>query len=374
MKISLFRPTKGAALPRVRVILAAALAALALSAVMASSASAFGWWIGTQSEPEELKAGEKLLLGTESKVKTPFTLKWLKKDEVSCAGAKYAGLYIEGPIFLGARKISFEECKVKKPKGATVAGGKIETTALVGEIKPAGSKVAFNLKPVAGLFASFTLEQTISPKVKHKHKRKPARFRRCKTEVSVSGQASGDLGDATKISNEKSFEFASKELETSQVRSCKRATSAAALRGSSVRGPSGARPALTEQEEIEEEEARELREEEEEEEALEKEEEEEAEAIELEEKEEEVLAEKRERIVEEAEACKESGGSSSECKTLEKEAKEIEEVEAEHAAEKKKEAEELAEEKAKRAEEETIKPIEGNKGNNSYNGGFGWGV
>jgi hypothetical protein len=235
--------------------------------------------------------------------------------------------------------------------------------------------VEFDLKPVGELFASFTLEQTISPKVKHKHKRKPARFRRCKIDVSVRGQASGDLGDATKISNEKSFEFDSKDLQTSQVKSCKRALNGdAAVRDDSVGGPSGARPALTQEEEEKEEEARELKEQEEEE-ALElKEAEEEEQAIELEAKEEEELAAKREKTLEEAEACRENVGAGSECKTLEKEAKEIEEVEAEHAAEKKKEAEELKEEAAARGAEETIKSIEGNKGNNSYNGGFGWGV
>jgi hypothetical protein len=371
---------KAKGVPRVGVMLAAVFATLALSAVMASSASAFSWWIGTQSEPKELTTGTKLALGTESKVKKPFSLKWGKGYEVKCASVKYAGLYIEGPVFLGARKISFEECTVKKPKGAAVAAGEIDTGKLVGEITPDGSKVAFELKPVGPLFASFTLEQVISPKVKHKHKRKPAHFRRCKTEVSISGQASGTLGGATVISDEKSFEFNSSGLEVSQVKSCHRVSAAdAALRADSVTRSSDAKPAVTEEElkeeeEIKKEEAQELKEQEEEEAQELKEEEEEAEAAELEEKEQEALEAKREKVLEEAEACKENGGSGSECKTLEKEAKEIEEVEAERKAEKIKEAEEIREEQAKRAEEEAIKPIEGNKGNNSYNGGFGWGV
>lgn len=376
MKRSLFRPMRGTASPRVRLIVLSVLGALALSAAMASSASAFSWWIGSPSAPEMLKESEKLLLGTESNVKSPFTLKWLHGYEVKCAGAKYAGLYIEGPVYLGARKITFEECAVKKPKGATVAGGKIETTRLVGEIKPGpGSKVEFDLKPVGELFASFALERNITPKVKHKHHREGVRVRRCKIEVSVRGQASGVLGDATTISNEKTFEFDSKDLQTSQVKTCHRVpVSDAAVKDDAPRGASDARPALTEEEEIKEEEARERKEEEEEELEAKEEEKEELEAIELEEKEEAELEEKKEKTLEEAQECKEGASSGKECATIEKEAKEIEEIAAERKAEKLKEIEELKEEAAKRHEEEEIRGIEGNKGKDSYNGGFAWGV
>ncbi len=368
MKLSLFRSMRRAVRPRASVVLVALLCTLSLSAVTASSASAFGWWIGTQAHPEELKAGSKLSLGSESKVKSPFTLKWLHGYEVSCGAVKYDELYIEGPVFLGAHKITFEECTAKKPKGAIVVGGKIETSRLTGEIKPNGSKVEFDLKPDKGLFASFALERSISPKVKHKHKRKGVLSRHCKIDVSVAGQAGGTLGDATKISTEKDFEFDSKALEISQVKRCHKVHV-----GDAARRASRARPALTKEEEEKEEEARELKEQEEEE-ALEREEEEE-EALEKEEEEElEALEEKKEKTLTEAEECRNNEGGSKECKTLEKEAKEIEEVEAERKAEKEKELEEVKKEEAARGEEEELKPIEGNKGKTGYNGGVGWGV
>ncbi len=387
VRLSVFRSLKGGTLARAKLISAGVLTALTLSAAMASSASAFSWWIGSPSHPEMLEEGKKLLLGTESNVKTPFTLKWLHGYEVRCAGAKYAGLYIEGPVLLGARKITFEECTAKKPKGAVVAGGTIETNRLEGEIKPAGAKVEFDLKPVGVLFASFDLERVLTPTVRHKHHRVGVRTRRCEIEVSVQGQASGDLGDATTISSEKTFEFNSKGLETSQVKSCRRVpTGTAAAREDAPQRASDARHAATteeeeeeaqeaqEKKEEEEEIARELKEEEEEEGAEEREEQEEAAAIEQEETEAAELEEKREAKLAEAEACREGAGSPSECKTIEKEAKAIEEIEAEHKAEKIKELEELSAEQAGRAEEEAVKAIEGNKGKDSYNGGFGWGV
>ena len=384
MKLSLFKATSRSGARTARLVVTCILAAFALSAATASSASAFGWWIGSPSHPEELTKGTKLLLGTEATVHSPFTLKWLHGYEVKCAGAKYAGLYIEGTVGLGARKISFEECTAKKPKGATVVGGSIETTRLVGEIKPDGSKVEFELKPVGELFASFTLERAITPKVKHKHHREGVRVRNCKIEVSVRGHANGTLGDATTISDEKTFEFDSKALETSQVKTCHRVLPTSdSVRGTARRRhrSSDAKPALTQEEqeaqelkEEEEEEAAELKEEEEEEAAEAAEEQEEVEAIELEEKEEAELEAKKEEKLAEAEACREAEEPAAACKTIEKEAKEIEEVEAERAAEKKKELEELAKEAEERKVEETITGVEGSKGKDSYNGGFAWGV
>lgn len=363
------------ALPRARLILLALLGAISVSATMASSASAFSWWIGSQSNPEMLTEGSKIALGSGSDVHSPFTLKWLKGYEVKCGAVKYDELYIEGPVFLGAHSISFEQCTSKKPKGATVAGGTIETGRLVGEIKPAGSKVEFDLKPVSGAFASFTLERTISPKVKHKHGRKPVRSRQCRIEVTVSGAASGLLGDATKISTEKTFEFDSKTLDISQVKRCHKVPPGSPpAHEFSLRKSSDARPALTQQEEEEEQEATELKEQEEEEARELEEEAEEAAAVEAEELEETALEEAKEKTLAEAAECRENEGAAKECKQLEKEAKEIEEIETERAAEKAKEVEEIKKEEEGRAEEEATKPIEGNKGKTGYNGGVGWGV
>ena len=252
MKSSLSRRFTRAGGPRARVILASMLAALALSAVMASSASAFSWWVGNPPEPpKELAAGAKLPINSGSKVKSAFTLKWLHGYEVKCAGVKYDELFLEGPTFMGAHGIDFEECAIKKPKGSTVVGGAVDTTPLVGEIKPEGSKVGFVFKPAVGtLFASFSLKRAVSHKV-HKSKRKRVRHRECTINVAVFGQASGTLGNATKISTEKTFEFGSKDLEISQIKRCHKAKAASV------------RPAATPAEEAEEKEAREREEEEE---------------------------------------------------------------------------------------------------------------
>ncbi len=210
MKLSLFRPMKGVATARVRLTLAAAVAALALSAVTASSASAFSWWVGTPT-PHELVGT--LAINNEAKVTQPFTLKWLGDYEVKCTALSYNKMFLEGPVFLGAQSIIFEKCKAKKPKHTVLVGETIETTQLGGEIRPNGASVEFEFTPVSGPLTTFTLERTI----KRKHKR-PSR--QCKLEVSAIGGLGGTLGDATVISNEKTYEFGSQHLMLKQHRSC----------------------------------------------------------------------------------------------------------------------------------------------------------
>ncbi len=349
MKRALFNPTSRFSVGRARTLLLAALVLFALSAVFAGSASAFSWWVGTPSEPKMLGDGARLPINSGGTVRSPFTLKWLHGYEVKCAGIKYDEMYLEGPVFLGAHSIAFEECAAKKPKGSSVVGGQIDTVPLTGEIKPAGSKVEFIMQPASGpLFAEFELKRAIVHKV-HKSKRKRVRHRECSTVVSVFGHASGTLGDAATISTAKTFEFSSKALEVSQVKRCHKASPTDSL----TRGRRAASTPLEEQEAeekkaLEEEEARELKEEEEQ------------EALELEE--------------EEARECKQGEKSPEECKAINQKLKEKREELGETAEEKREEAAEEAEEEAARPEEEEVKPIEGNKGKTGYSAFEGWGV
>lgn len=201
--LSISKPTTGLGRLRSRLLLSGLLAALALG-VTASSAAAFGWWIG--KPPRELKLGERLPINPVAKVTKPFTLEWFEKAyDVSCAAATYNGLYLEGTVFLGATGgISFEKCTVKKPAGTTIAGGDILTAPLRGEIKPAAEgKVEFEFFAEDGAFAQFTLEAG-----------------ECTYPVTILGTASGDLSKATKITTEKSFDFDSTRLSVNQTKEC----------------------------------------------------------------------------------------------------------------------------------------------------------
>jgi len=348
MKRIRFDPASRAMVSRARAVLAVAVSLFALSAIIASSASAFSWWVGTPSEPKMLAEGAKLPINSGGSVHSPFTLKWLHGYEVKCAGIKYNEMFLEGPVFLGAASIAFEECAVKKPKGGSVVGGQIDTVPLTGEIKPAGSKVEFVFKPVSGtLFAKFELKRAVSQKV-HKSKRKRIRHRECTIEVSVSGQASGALGDATKISTAKTFDFASTALRVSQTKRCHKTGATSRVGGAGLAGTPAEEREAEEKRALEEEEARELKEEEE----LEALEREEAEALE----------------------CKEHEKSPEECKVIEGKLKEKQEELGEVAEEKREEVAEEAAEEAARGEEEEEKPIEGNKGKTGYSAFEGWGV
>lgn len=305
MSPSLLRAV-GNARRRAALLVSCGLAVLALSAVTASSASAFSWWVGTPT-PHELVGT--LAINNEAKVHQPFTLKWLGDYEVKCTSLSYNKMFLEGPVFLGAQSIIFESCKAKKPKHTTLVGEKIETTQLGGEIRPNGGSVEFEFTPVSGPLATFTLERTI----KRKHKR-PSR--QCTLEVSAIGGLGGTLGDATVISNEKTYEFDSKNLLLKQHRSC-------------VTAPA-ARPAGTPKEEVE-------------------------------------------RIKRELEECKAgaSGGKTpAECARVEKEAKKL--GKKEHEA-----GEEEAEETKETEEgltEEGGGTVEENKGKGGYSAFEGWGV
>lgn len=291
---------------RAVLLVSCGLAVLALSAVTASSASAFSWWVGTPT-PHELVGT--LAINNEAKVHQPFTLKWLGDYEVKCTALSYNKMFLEGPVFMGAQSIIFESCKAKKPKHTVLVGEKIETTQLGGEIRPNGASVEFEFTPVSGPLATFTLERTI----KRKHKR-PSR--QCKLEVSAIGGLGGTLGDATVISDEKTYEFDSKNLLLKQHRSC-------------VTAPA-ARPAGTPKEEVE-------------------------------------------RIKKELEECKAgaSGGKTpAECARVEKEAKKLGKKEHESGEEEAEEAKEAEE----GLTEEGGGTVEENKGKGGYSAFEGWGV
>ena len=184
---------------RTRLMFSSVLAVLALGAVTASSASAFSWWIETKGGGEEvLKAGVKEPFNEAANVSAPFILKWKKEFEVSCEGAKYKEAFLEGTVGLGASSIVFEICKVAKPANCEVVGGKLETAALVGGIKPVGTAVEFVFEPKAGAtstFVKFTLQGVGC----------------AKKEVVVKGRAKGELTNPKELTKEKLFVFQNKE-------------------------------------------------------------------------------------------------------------------------------------------------------------------
>jgi hypothetical protein len=189
---------------KAKLIASSVLAVVALGAVVASSASAFSWWVGSTSKSsEELPEGSKLTFNAASTVKSPFRLKWFKAYEVSCAAATFNELFIEGRLGLGAEGIAFESCSVTKPAGFTVVGGQIDTSALRGEIKPVGSKVEFTLGPLGPDFAVFELEG-----------------QGCLYPVAVTGTASGDLSAPSKLAKQKSLVFKSTGLAVDQTKVC----------------------------------------------------------------------------------------------------------------------------------------------------------
>jgi len=214
MKSSLLRPIKERAWFRVKPMLAGLGLALALGAVTASSASAIEWWVGTPASPHPLGAGNKLPINAGGTVTSSVTFKWLKKFEVRCKGVEYDSLFLEGPTFLGATGIVFKECEAKKPKHGTLVGGRIETRQLTGKIKASGSVVEFEFEPVGGpTLTTFSIEAL----KKRSHRRASLH---CTYAVSASGELSGELGDAEKITSEKTFDFASKSLVFKQSRTC----------------------------------------------------------------------------------------------------------------------------------------------------------
>lgn len=288
------------------------LAVLALSAITASSASAFSWWVGTPT-PHELVGT--LPINDEASVHQPFTLKWLGDYEVKCTALSYNKMFLEGPVGLGAQSIIFEKCKAKKPKRTVLVGETITTTQLGGEIRPNGGSVEFEFTPVSGPLTTFTLERTI----KRKHKR-PSRL--CKLEVSAIGGLGGTLGDATVISNEKTYEFDSQHLMLKQHRSCVTAPAAVPAGGPAGEGE-------TAQEEVE-------------------------------------------RIKKELQECKAvpPGKTPAECKRVETEAKKLGKKEHEAGEE---EAEETKEEEEGLTEEHGGS-VEENKGKGTYSAFEGWGV
>src|SRR5271166_1855326 len=131
MKVFLLRSKRG-----MRSIGGVLIGVLAVLAISASSASAFSWWTGNPAEPTMLPTGAKLPINSGGTSHSPFTLKWRHAFEVKCGGVTYDGMFLEGPVFLGASSIVFEQCVAKKPKHSTLVGGKIETSQLFGEIKP----------------------------------------------------------------------------------------------------------------------------------------------------------------------------------------------------------------------------------------------
>jgi hypothetical protein len=184
---------------RIRLILLSLLSMFAFSAVVASSASAFAWWVEKEGGGEEiLAAGLKEFFNNEALVHTPFKLKGMvagAKFESICSGASYEEGYIEGFVGFGAKTIKFEACSVTKPASCKIEGEKFQTTELVGNIKKAsGSNVEFELKPKTGTkFAVFNLEGV------------------CAGTVELGGTARGEVTNPKEITKEKSFLFQTKE-------------------------------------------------------------------------------------------------------------------------------------------------------------------
>ncbi len=191
---------------RLKLAVAGGLAAMALGAFAAPSASAFSWWVGSNPKTSEiLGEGVKVTFSNTATVKSPFTFKVLGEYEIKCAAAKYSGLYIEGLVFLGAASIAFESCTMAKPAGFTLAGGQIITGGLRGEIKPNGAKVEFGLASSGGPIAVFQIESTELE---------------CPVLVSLGGTLGGLLSNPSKLSKEKSFVFHSTALTFAANRNC----------------------------------------------------------------------------------------------------------------------------------------------------------
>jgi hypothetical protein len=185
---------------RIRLIMLCLLAAFALSAAAASSASAFAWWIEKEGGGEEiLKEGVKESFNDESIVHKAFQLVGTKSGitfKAVCEGVSYEEGYIEGFVGFGAKTIKFEKCTIEEPAHCEIAGGKFQTTELVGIIKKAsGSNVEFELKPKTGTkFANLELLGSV-----------------CAMKVELGGTARGEITNPKAISKEKSFQFQTKE-------------------------------------------------------------------------------------------------------------------------------------------------------------------
>ena len=185
---------------RTRLILLSLLSVFAFSAAVASSASAFAWWVEKEGGGEEILAeGVKDFFNNEAIVHTPFKLKGTVAGitfESVCGGASYEEGYIEGFVGFGAKTIKFEACGLAKPANCKIEGEKIQTTELVGNIKKAsGTKVEFELKAKTGTkFAVFHLEGPL-----------------CGSTVELGGTARGEITNPKEITKEKSFLFQTKE-------------------------------------------------------------------------------------------------------------------------------------------------------------------
>jgi hypothetical protein len=182
---------------RIKLIVISSVAALALSATAASSASAFAWWIETEKGKEILLKGKAPFNGT-ANVTKPVSFTWNKEFTVSCRKVKYDEGFIEGPVALGASSIVLEECAATSPANCNLTNRTIETTALTGEIrqtKAVTSEVEFEFKPKSGtLLTSVTLEGSGCSR----------------REVQFRGAAVGELTKPKELTKEKSFDFESK--------------------------------------------------------------------------------------------------------------------------------------------------------------------
>ncbi len=185
---------------RLRLIFLSLLAVFALGAVVASSASAFAWWVEKEGGGEEiLKEGAKEFFSNESIVHAPFKLKATASGvsfEMTCTGVSYEEGYIEGFVGFGAKTFKFEKCSIGKPSGCKIVGEKIQTTELIGNIKKgSGTKVEFELKPkTAPDITIFKLEGTL-----------------CKMTVEIGGTFRGEITNPKEITKEKSFLIQTKE-------------------------------------------------------------------------------------------------------------------------------------------------------------------
>ncbi len=218
MSSSPVKTRNGAARRRAARLLVGLAVAVVACGVMASSALALSWWIEVPPQ-EELPLNQKLVLGSASKVNSPFTLKWKKKFEISCSGeVGYKELYIEGHLGIGTEGIEFAKCVAKKPKNTTLIGGKVATVGLAGSVTQSGTEYPFTLSPkVAAAVAVFQLEREVKPRKHYKG----AKIKKCKYTVEALGKLEGTLGEKpTVITTKKTLDFASKELMMKSSKEC----------------------------------------------------------------------------------------------------------------------------------------------------------
>jgi hypothetical protein len=159
-------------MPRIRLIMLAALAVFAFSAVASSSASAKGWWVenNARTGSEALPLGVKAELSEgvvvkEAKIKlsgaivkcNEITLLNKAKEEIEEPNHKPSESFIEGTNGGSIAGLQYSGCVVENPAGCELANaaGEPEDDITVGEItlKMSATEPKLEFKPKGELFA-----------------------------------------------------------------------------------------------------------------------------------------------------------------------------------------------------------------------------